>query len=106
MSDSPLRTASPEIHALWEESRVGIDRTQIEADLAKSAAAAAEDSFSGFVRRCIRHGSRPISLIAEDARVDVQRLAAFLHGEEALDTTEVDRLLATLGVELLACGKA
>lgn len=106
MMKPTLRNATPEIQALWEQSVAEVDQKETEAMLAQSAAAAAEESFSGFVRRCIRNAGKPISLLAADAHVDVQRLARFLHGESPLDTTEIDRLLATLGVEMLACGKA
>ncbi len=47
-----------------------------------------------------------VGLPTADAQVDVQRLARFLHGESPLDTTEIDRLLAILGVEMPAGGKA
>ncbi len=105
MTEPTLRLASPEMHALWEQSAAEVDRVQIELTLAKSAAAAAEDSFSGFVRRCVRQGGRPVSLLADEAHVDLQRLAHFLQGEGSLDTTEIDRLLSTLGVEVLASGR-
>lgn len=89
------------LQRIWEQSMAAVDPQQIEADFEKSQAAAAEDSFSGFVRRCVRRQSKPWSLIARTAGLDAQRLARFMHGEGSLDTQEVDRLLVVLGVELI-----
>ena len=93
------------IYALWEQSLAEVDWAAITADMARAEAAAAEPSFSGFLRRCLRHGGRPISLFASIAQVDPTRLPRFLLSEAPLDSSEIDRLLSTLGVELLACGK-
>lgn len=106
MNKPVLRSPPPAIESLWRQTVAGVDRDEIETTIAKSDAAAAEDSFSGFVRRCVRGHGKPVSLIATDSGVDVQRLARFLHGEGVLDTSEVDRLLAALNVEILASSEA
>jgi hypothetical protein len=90
-----------DIRHRWEQSVAAANPSEIDALRAKSAAAAAEDNFSGFVRRCIHRGGRPVSRLADAAGVDLLRLGAFLHGDGLLDSDELDRLLQTLGMELM-----
>jgi hypothetical protein len=91
----------PHLKAIWEKSIASIDPKEIDANFEKSRLAAAEDSFSGFVRRCVRRRAMPWSRIADDAQIELQRFALFMRGDGSLDTSEVDRLLAAIGVEVV-----
>jgi hypothetical protein len=103
MSEIKSRGPMPaELQRQWEEDLAAIDRDEVEASFAKSAAAAAEDSFSGYVRRCVHAGDKPLTVLVDETQIDQQRFADFMHGEGLLDTAEVDRLLAALGVALPA----
>jgi hypothetical protein len=90
----------PDVLQRWKESLAAIDPVQVEASFAKTQAAAAEDSFSGLVRRCVQRGGKPITTLVHEAQIELRRLADFIHGEGTLDTAEIDRLLSALGVEL------
>lgn len=99
MSDRKSRGAMPpDIQSRWNEAQAGLDRKEIEATLAKAEAAAAEDSFSGFVRRCVRSAGQPVSVTASDAGVDMKRISLFLSGDGQLESGEIDRLLSALKV--------
>jgi hypothetical protein len=91
----------PDIRKRWEESLAAISRDEAEASFAKTRVAAAEDTFSGFVRRCVHRGGKPITTLVDEAKIDQRRLAVFIHGEGPLDSPEIDRLLNVLGVELV-----
>ncbi|MDP1799690.1 MAG: helix-turn-helix transcriptional regulator [Planctomycetaceae bacterium] len=89
-----------EVRARWERSLADLDPNQIEADFAKSEAAAAEDTFSGFLRRCVHGSGKTISMLVIETDVSRDRLSHFLRGEGVLDSAEIDRLLAILGVNI------
>ena len=84
----------------WEEALAGVDRGQIDANFAKTEAAAAE-TFSGFVRRCVHRRRKPLSVLAKDSQVELQRLVEFMHGDGELNAAEIGRVLAEVGVELV-----
>ena len=90
----------PDVQKQWEAALAEVDRDEIEANFAKSEAAAAEDTFSGAVRRAIHCGEKALTDLADEAHIDIERLAYFMRGEGPLDTPEIDRLLAALRIEL------
>lgn len=89
------------IRERWETALQALDPAQIEGDFAACEAAAREPSFSGFVRRSVHRTGSPLTQIAEETGISVQRLANFLRGRGNLDNLELDRLLDALGIELL-----
>lgn len=85
----------------WEQALDGVDRAQFDANFKKTESAAAEDSFSGFVRRCVHRRRKPLSALAQDAQIDPLRLVHFMRGDGELNAAEVGRVLAAVGVELV-----
>ncbi len=90
----------PDVKARWEKSLAAVDPQSINAQLAKTEAAAAEENFSGFLRRCVHQSGKTLTTLVSEAHVDRERLALFLRGEGLLDTAEIDHLLMVLDVEL------
>ena len=95
----------PDLEQLWETQLASIDRAEVEASFAKIDAAAAEHNFSGFVRRCVHRGGKPLSFLAEEVHVDVQRLGRFMRAEGELEAGEIGRILTAVGVELVETGR-
>jgi hypothetical protein len=85
----------------WEAELAAFDPKSIEANFAKTDAAAAEHSFSGFVRRSVHRGGKPLSLIAEETGIALRHLSQFMRGEGELNAAEIGRLLESVGVELV-----
>jgi hypothetical protein len=107
MTGTRSRGPMPEsVQQRWQQSLAAVDRDLAEQHFAQCAAAADEDSFSGFLRRCIHRGGRSITVLARSAGVEPGRLTQFLRGEGELQTGEIDQLLASLGVELIGSGRA
>ena len=90
----------PEVKARWEKSLAAVDLQSVTDRFAIVESAAAEDNFSGFLRRCIHQSGKTMSLLVGEANVDRDRLSSFLRGEGLLDSAEIDRLLAALTIEL------
>jgi len=65
---------------------------------ARLAAAAADGTLSGILRRAIHASRKPLRRIAEDARVSPVALNGFLEGTLALQSDELDRLADAAGV--------
>lgn len=102
MSQIQSRGAMPQaIRERWETALKALDPAQIEGDFAACEAAAREPSFSGFVRRSVHRAGLPLTQIEEQTGIPARRLADFLRGRGSLDNLELDRLLDTLGIELL-----
>lgn len=100
---SPIESRGPmppDVKARWEKSLAAIDPKAVDQQFAKAEAAAAEESFSGFLRRCIHQSGKTLTILVSESHVDRERLALFLRGEGLLDTAEIDRLLVVLAVEL------
>lgn len=91
----------PELRHRWEELLIGLQPEQINSNFDKSASAAAEQSFSGFVRRSVHRRRKPLTLLASETTIDPQRLAHFMRGEGELSAAEVGRLLQAVDVELV-----
>lgn len=91
----------PDIRARWEASLRQVNPAEMDEIFAQSTAAAEEQSFSGFVRRCVHRQAQPLSRVAAAASIELERLAKFLRGSGTLDSSEIDRLLKSLGVELV-----
>jgi hypothetical protein len=85
----------------WQNALQALDPAQIEGDFAACEAAAKENSFSGFVRRSVHRTGQPLSILAEQARIESQRLVNFLRAKGTLENDELDRLLDSMGIELL-----
>lgn len=90
----------PDVKARWEKSLSAINEQTINTQFEKTEAAAAEENFSGFLRRCIHQSGKTLTTLVGESHVDRERLALFLRGEGLLDTAEIDRLLMVLAVEL------
>jgi hypothetical protein len=85
----------------WQDALRSIDLSQIDDDFAACEPTARELMFSGFVRRTIHRAGWPLTLVAEKSDMDAKRLTDFLRGRGPLDRQELDRLLESLGVELV-----
>lgn len=96
----------PDLRKRWEEALAGVDHGRIDANLAKTEAAAAEDSFSGFVRRSVHRRRKPLSVLAKETDIELQPLAHFMRGEGELNAAEIGRLLEAVGVELVEIASA
>jgi hypothetical protein len=94
------------IRRRWETSLTAVDRELIEAHFEQCAAAAGEDSFSGFLRRCIHRSGRPVTALGHVTGIDPQKLAQFLRGMGELQSREIDGLVSALDVELLGSSRA
>lgn len=100
---SPIQSRGPmppDVKARWEQSLAAVDSQSVSDRFAIAEAAAAEENFSGFLRRSIHQSGKTISLLVSEANVDRERLASFLRGEGLLDSAEIDRLLTVLAIEL------
>lgn len=64
--------------------------------------AAAEPGFSGDLRRALKACGRPPHDVADDVGIDAELLEDFRAGEATLPTDVVDRLVAVLGLRLMA----
>lgn len=91
----------PDLRQRWEDVLAGLDREQIDANFAKTEAAAAEHSFSGFVRRAVHRRRKPLSLVAQETGIEPRRLSEFMRGEGELNAAEVGCVLEAVGVELV-----
>lgn len=91
---------APDVKARWEKSLSAVDPQLVNVQFAKAEAAAAEENFSGFLRRCIHQSGKTLTTLVEESHVDRDRLSSFLRGEGLLDTAEIDRLLLVLAVDL------
>jgi len=89
-----------EVKIRWEKSLAALDPQSVNDRFMIVEAAAVEDNFSGFLRRCIHQSGKTMSLFVTEANVDRERLAAFLRGEGLLDSAEIDRLLSVMTIEL------
>jgi hypothetical protein len=99
MSDRQTRGSMPaHLRTLWEAQLAGLDRPDIERKFQLCQTAAAEQSFSGWLRRAMHEAGLPLTQLAEHAQIPADRLAAFLEGETELSTREVDRLCISLDV--------
>lgn len=74
----------------------------LEAALDRSAAAAAEDTFSGWLRRSIRDSRMTFTAIMEDAGISRVDLSQFLQGTGSLTNSQVDRLIKAIGAKMSA----
>jgi hypothetical protein len=99
MSQQPTRgPMPPELSVLWHQHLAGVDRSEIDRKFQLCEQAAAEPSFSGWLRRSIHEAGIPLSLLADQVSIPPLRLASFLEGQMELATGEVDRLCLRLGV--------
>jgi hypothetical protein len=102
LSTVPSRGPMPaDLQERWQQALRAIDPAQIEGDFAACEFAARESSFSGFVRRAVHSAGLPLTLIAERAEIESKRLTEFLRGRGTPESLELDRLLVTLGIELI-----
>jgi hypothetical protein len=91
----------PELRERWERALADVDRDQFDANFAKTESAASENSFSGFVRRCVHRRRKPLSLLAKETDIELEILVSFLRGDGELNAGEIGRVLAAVGVELV-----
>ena len=43
---------------------------------------------------------KPLTDVADEARLDLERFAHFMRGDGLLDSAEIDRLLSAIGIKL------
>jgi hypothetical protein len=91
----------PHLGQRRQDALRSMDLSHIEDDFATCEAAAQELLFSGFVRRTIHRAGWPLTLVAEMSDMDAKRRTDVLRGRGPLDRQELDRLLESLGVELV-----
>ncbi len=102
-----VKTLTPQERAEWERQVAEVEGEwpELEKRFDLADAAAAEESFSGELRRAI-HGTlqQGISLprLFREAQVDWPTLDPFLHGEGELSSAVIDRLVKVLGLHLQA----
>jgi hypothetical protein len=77
------------------------ERSDLEAIFRRIVAASEEEGFSGWLRRAIRRARQPVEEIARRSQIDAEVLTAFRTGESTLPSDAVDRLVATLGLQLV-----
>lgn len=70
--------------------------------IARRDKATAEPGFSGDLRRALKAARRPPQEVAATLGIDVQVLEDFRAGEATLPSDVVDRLVALLGLRLMA----
>ena len=80
--------------------QVEAERPEIIERARQRAAAAAEDTFSGELRRAIAASPMRMAEVASQAGVAVEQLARFLNGEAPLDSDAIDRIAALLNYRL------
>ncbi len=92
----------PLIRERWEQTLAATNREEIAVSFARCEAAAAEATFSGFLRRAMHGAGKPITLLERESGVSGQRLVEFLEGRGELDSREIDHIMAALGNTLVA----
>ncbi len=99
------REFTPEERAHWQQSvkTASAERQESDEYLRLASSAAAEETFSGELRRAIHalHGQQMfLPTLMERAQVDWPTLRAFLIGEATLPSDVIDRLIQVLGLHL------
>lgn len=77
------------------------ERTQLSKRFRKVDASAAEDTFSGALRRAIHGGPWDLAQLEQRTQISAVRLADFLEAGIDLKTSEVDALVRVLSLELV-----
>jgi hypothetical protein len=77
------------------------ERPAVEAQLKLAERAAAEETFSGWLRREIHRAPMHLPTIWQQSEISKTDFLDFLEGG-TLTTVQVDRLCATLGISLVA----
>ena len=83
-----------------EREAIASERPSLERQDARRAAASAEDTLSGHLRRAIHASTKPLHAIADDAGISRAALRDFLEGLHSLQSDELDRLTAAAGVSV------
>jgi|GEM_PF-4517751 len=91
----------PDLRHRFQQALAGVDRDRIDANFNRTESAAAENSFSGFVRRSVHRRRKPLSLLSQDTGIELERLVNFLRGDGELNVAETGRVLAAVDVELV-----
>lgn len=81
-----------------EREAIASELSSLELQDARLAAASAEDTLSGHLRRAIHASNKPLYAIADDASISRAALRDFLEGLHSLQSDELDRLTAAAGV--------
>lgn len=100
---------TPEERAHWQQAveHAQAERGESDEYLRLASVAAAEETFSGELRRAIHdlHGQQMfLPTLLERAQIDWPTLRAFLIGEATLPSDAIDRLIQVLGLHLHSVG--
>ena len=95
---SPVVSAEMLVRVRRERDAIVTELPDLELQDSRLAAAAADGTLSGNLRRAIHASRKPLRGIAKDAKISPSALGGFLEGTHVLKSDELDRLTAAAGV--------
>ena len=98
--EPPSVSAEMLLQVRREREAIASELPSLERQDARLAAASAEDTLSGHLRRAIHASTKPLHAIADDAGISRAALRDFLEGLHSLQSDELDRLTAAAGVSV------